>query len=362
MYRWWFDFFAGVRPGWQRMQSDFPNYWLGSRLMVEQHACDSLYHNDWFFRSPYGNMALQSKASFLRFLRRPPICFAVDSAPTPCGQTRVDGHQSASGSLDHLALWKDFRDEWAGCHRLGVGNGPGTDQQPLPRTGVSPDGSLHAVWVDSIPEGKTIVPGICFGIVAAIKYFPLVMLPEWLLKRRWKLIPDIRTHHHHAGFGFALQSGCTSLSGLPEPGRFRASGRTTGRTITLRDCFPILERAFHRLFLFDAAENPQPWFHAPMLLQLVRHGIPALLLFFGIVHARRLILRNASGAGVAILCLSMLVASPASASYHLLLLLFPMALLLEDETGRSRMSPASTRLSFLLLMESVGRRFSLENS
>lgn len=40
-------FLAGVRPGW-RMQSDFPNYWLGSKLLMERGDCDSLYDNQWF--------------------------------------------------------------------------------------------------------------------------------------------------------------------------------------------------------------------------------------------------------------------------------------------------------------------------
>ncbi len=81
----------------------------------------------------------------------------------------------------------------------------------------------------------------------------------------------------------------------------------------------------NRLFRFEADLNPAPWILAPMAARFIAAAVPAGLLALGVVWGRRAMregrVLDAVGACVAFA----LAASPFAASYHLVLLVVPVA-------------------------------------
>lgn len=346
-------FFAGVVPGWKKMQSDFPNYWLGSRLVTENPRCDRLYDNAWFQEQLAGH-GFREAGKFSPF---PPPTVFLFLPLTPFAPLEAKRIWMVVNLLLLAGTIRAF-------HRIS-GLSPTESTGWVLATGLALINNLYlgqvyllavAVmlygWIFFRSERK-LLAGTLFGLITAVKYFPLVVLPEWLMQRRWKPVS--------AFAGTLLVLGAASLY-APGPEAcndfFRRvvfahlDGKLEGQS-PFATAFQSWNALFHRLFLFDADLNPTPWFHSPLLLEICRHLVPAALLLAGGRQAWRLSRIQRPGLSVAIVALTVLTASPASASYHLLLVLFPLALLTEQGEDPKRTN-ARERMILLSVLACTG--------
>ena len=81
----------------------------------------------------------------------------------------------------------------------------------------------------------------------------------------------------------------------------------------------------NRLFRFEADLNPAPWLIAPMLARFIGAAVPAGLLALGVVWGRRAMREERVLDAIGVCAAFALAASPFAASYHLVLLVVPIA-------------------------------------
>lgn len=90
---------------------------------------------------------------------------------------------------------------------------------------------------------------------------------------------------------------------------------------------------FNRLFRFEPDLNPHPWMAAPLVARFTGAAISAGLLAIGVLAGRQAFLRGRVVEGAAVVIAFSLAASPFTASYHLVLLALPVAVVAARWTG-----------------------------
>ncbi len=63
------QFYAGIVPGWKNVESDFPNYYTASRIIIEGRDIDKLYDDQWF-NSRIKEYGIEQQGKFSPF---PPV-------------------------------------------------------------------------------------------------------------------------------------------------------------------------------------------------------------------------------------------------------------------------------------------------
>ncbi len=56
----------GISPGWNQVHSDFANYYVSSKLILEDESLDSLYDNEWF-KQKIKDHGIQTQGKFSPF-------------------------------------------------------------------------------------------------------------------------------------------------------------------------------------------------------------------------------------------------------------------------------------------------------
>ncbi len=179
-------------------------------------------------------------------------------------------------------------------------------------------------------QGKSTWSGIAFGIGAAVKYFPIIVLIEFAQRRQWKLMA-----------WFLVTVGLITLLGVTIIGfdvHVQFLQTVLGRHLSgdIQDPFsPTFQSwnsLFRRIFIYDPIRNP-----TPLVNSVLGYGVSlasvyistVLFLAAGLIQARRKFESFADSVQFALVCIGGLLLLPASATYHFLLLVPPLAILLK---------------------------------
>jgi hypothetical protein len=173
---------------------------------------------------------------------------------------------------------------------------------------------------------------MCFGLFLPIKYFPVVILVYFAFRKDWKvvlgggLVVSLIALVSVGALGWKIHEiflssvfGNHLVGVLSEQDPFTAS-------------FQSFDSLFRRLFVYDAALNPRPWFVFPAL-----HTIGVLVVKASIMLAALATLIKLARSGIAaaaapsigILGILTLLEAPATATYHFVLLWLPVGLLVQ---------------------------------
>lgn len=180
-------------------------------------------------------------------------------------------------------------------------------------------------------ERKPWLAGICFGLFAPIKYFPVVMLIYFAYRREWKVVLG------GAIAMLAVAALSIGVLGWTVHEEFLASvlGNHLLGKLGMQDpftaSFQSFDSLFRRLFIYDALSNPQPLAALPRLQSI---GVPvakALILVTAIAALSKLARRGTAAAAapsIGLLSVVALLLAPATATYHFVLLWLPVGLLI----------------------------------
>jgi Glycosyltransferase family 87 len=185
--------------------------------------------------------------------------------------------------------------------------------------------------------------GLCFGVFAPIKYFPMILLAGFALQRQWRVflggvvavgavgLVSIGVLGWKVHEIFLFDVLLNHLTGHLIPGpRFTA-------------IFQSFDTLFERLFILDPARNPHPWISAPQAVTAAIVSTKGLLVLSAAAALMRLARsRNARAIEptIGILGILVLLIAPGSGSYAFVLLWLPVALLINYFLCEGARAPA----------------------
>jgi hypothetical protein len=323
-----FHFYYGVIPAWTKVNSDFPNYYVSSRLLLEGKDLKKIYNDKWF-REKINYYGISEPGKFSPF--PPPTAFIMipEALLSPISAKRV----YILINLIVLVFTVHLLSKISGLsfiHSFIVVllSGAALINNFL-------FGQFYLILLlltlagyISLIRNNQSSAGILCGIGAAMKYFTLIYLPVLFFKKKWRtLVSFILTivllnicaliFFDFDTYGFFIKNVVLShLNGeLSSQSEFAVQ-------------FQSWNSFLRNLFIYDSFENRFPLINSLFLFNFFR--VLIYLLFPAATFLALYRLKEDKDfipAAVIILSFLIFVLSPASASYHLLLLILPVVLL-----------------------------------
>jgi hypothetical protein len=323
----------GIVPAMSNIDTDFPNYLTAAKIVADGGNVDRLYDDLWF----------QGQMRRYQIGHTPGGKFAPFPPPTalllvpltglePLNALRVMTAVSVLcliGSIILLAkilAWSRIDSAvfvllsgYAVLNTLRFG-------QPYILVSLSCILGYYA-----LVKGRPLLAGMCFGLFAPIKYFPVVILVYFAFRQRWRVVLG------GAAMILAVASLSVGVLGWKIHQDFLASvlrNHLTGNASILDPfsaAYQSFDTLFRRLFVFDAAVNPQPLFSSPSLASI---GAPITKAAIFLAAIAALVKLARSGAAtvtapaIGVLGILTLLLAPATATYHFVLLWLPVGLLI----------------------------------
>jgi len=195
--------------------------------------------------------------------------------------------------------------------------------------------------------------GLCLGVFAPIKYFPVIVLAGFALHRQWRVLlgggiaiaavasVSIGVLGWKVHQIFLLDVLLNHLTGHLIPGpRFTA-------------VFQSFDTLYERLFILDPARNPHPWLSAPLAATVAivsTKGVLVLAAAAALIHLARVRHVRAIEPTIGILAVLVLLIAPGSGTYAFVLLWLPVALLIDYFLSEPARVPAYLVLSTYALI------------
>jgi len=195
--------------------------------------------------------------------------------------------------------------------------------------------------------------GLAVGILAPIKYYPVIVLVGFAAHRQWRVLlgggiaiaavvlVSIGVLGWQVHQVFLLDVLFNHLAGHIDPGpAFTA-------------VFQSFDTLFNRLFIFDPTQNPHPLVAAPLAATVAIVGTKSLLVLVGAVTVTKLA-RSAAASAIAptigILGVLAFLIAPGSGTYAFVLLWLPVALLIDYFLSQRARVPAYLILAAYVLI------------
>jgi len=332
----------GIRSGWAVVNSDFANYYVAAQLVVQGKPMDKLYDNDWFQEQIKAN-GINTRGKFAPF---PPITawmLVPLSSASPLQAQRI--LLIINVLLVGISVWllqHMFHFPWrvAAILVLGAGQGFSNNVAFGQVYWIVAFSILLALYLEQ--RGLGWAAGILLGIWTAIKYIPVVFIFGFLL---------LAIKEYTSGQTMKMRSlRSTAGAGLVTVGilifaQYVFFGSEVMQTF-LREAFlPHLDGKLsgqgeyslpfqswdgllRHWFVPDPDYNPNPYFSWPAGRWVIK-----IVLLSGVVFSMAVAfyrLRSSSNFYYVALTLPILgamVLLPATATYHFILLVVPVALL-----------------------------------
>jgi len=339
----------GIVPAATRITSDFPSYFTAAKVVVADRGnVARLYDIPWFQEQMRRYQAGTPEGKFSPF-PPPTALLLVPLTPLrPLDALRVLTGVSvlcligsivllagslAWSTLDAAVLVLLSGSAILGALRLG---------QPYILVSASCILGYYA-YLRARPK----LAGACFGLFTPLKYFPVIFLVYFAFRRRWRVVVG------GAVIILVIVLLSVALLGWKIHEEFLTSvlGNHLAANLSLQDPFTARFQSFdtlyRHLFVYDARRNPEPLIVAPILCDVARLVTKGAI----VLVALAILIRQARAAGAAATAASLglfgivtLLIAPATATYHLVLLWLPVALLI-DTFLRAR----APRCAYLLL-------------
>ena len=322
-----------IVPAVSHVDTDFPNYLTAARIVVDGGPTDRLYDDEWFQQQMrhYG----LGNAEYGKFAPFPPptaLLLVPLAGLQPLAALRVLTAISvlclalATVLLAKILSWRYvdaasflLLSGYAVFNTLKFG-------QPYILVSLSCILGYYAYLKD-----RPLLAGLCFGIFVPIKYFPVVFLLYFAVRREWRVV-----------LGGALAIAAVMLASIVVLGprvheTFLASvlGHHLLGQISMQSPFTANFQSFdalsRRLFVFDPTANPQPWLTLPWLQPIALAVSKGAIAAVALATLLRVFPTGASAVApsIGILGVLTLLLAPATATYHFALLWLPVGLLMQ---------------------------------
>lgn len=318
--------YAGILRGWQ-MQSDFPNYYTSSRLLVKGIEVSRIYDNHWFteqltvhgFNQP-GKFTPFPPPTALLMIPLTPfdpltakriwlVMNVLLLIPTVFFIRKISGESRRFSWLLILVTG------------LGLANNFYLGQVYLL--------VLLALLAGHylITTNKEYTGAAIWGIAAAIKLIPVIFLLPFIFQKKWKPLAGFTAGFAAIHFITLLVTGKEVYANYFSVLANHLNGSIDGQSPYAYQ-FQSWNALLRNLFVYDEVQNQHPLIHFALLFQIGRLFIYAVVI---LIAAERIYdFRKHSDFTelvMAITGIAVFELLPASATYHFIMLLFPFLFL-----------------------------------
>jgi len=324
----------GVVPAMTTVGSDFPSYFTAAKIVADGGSVERLYDIPWFQeqmrhyqigKPAAGKFSPQPPPMALMLVpltRLEPLnalrVMTVVSVLCLVGSIVLLTRVLAWSALDAALLVLLSGSAILGALRLG---------QPY-----VPVSACCILGYYAYVRDRPWLAGACFGLFTPLKYFPVVILVYLAFRKRWRVV-----------VGGTLAILLVTLVSIAVLGwkihaQFLASvlGNHLVARLSMQDpftaSFQSFDTLFRRLFVFDATANPLPLVSAPFLQAagvLATKTAISLVTIATLVRLARRRGARATAPSIGLLGIATLLLAPATATYHMVLLWLPVALLVD---------------------------------
>jgi len=325
-----FHFRYGIIPAWSNLNSDFPNYYTSSKLLLDGKDLSKIYDDKWF-QQKINEYGIDEIGKFSPF--PPPTVFVMipEALFNPLTAKRIYLLLNIIVLFFTALLFRKVSN---------FGFIMSMNFILLSGTALINNfllGQFYLILLFLITLGyyfikseKEIMSGTFWGIGAAIKYFPLIFIPALLIKKKSKtvvtLLLVIFLINLIALFFFGVD---LYIEFINKVFFSHLNGELSSQSKYAVQ-FQSWNSLLLNIFVYDPIENPIPLINSPFLLSFVKVFI--YLFFISLSSYAMIKIRNDKqfiSKGISLSCIIVFVLSPASASYHLLLLSLPALLLID---------------------------------
>ncbi len=341
----------GIIPAFTGLATDFPNYYTASKLVLEGADLSRLYDDAWF-DSQIKSHGMEIEGKFSPF---PPLTMflmiPVAFLP-PEDALRVWTCINVAALLGVFLLLRRI-----------TGSPPAMLAAIILSAGAGLANNVRfGQWYVILlllmclgftfwKNGAVTLAGIMFGIGAAIKYFPILYLAIFLVRREWKGVAACLGTIALLNLVGVLLAGAQVYRTFFQDVLFNhLSGHLQN---PFSASFQSWQSLFRRLFVPDAALNPSPFVNWPSGLAAGTTLIAGSVLVYTLDRVFALQKDRTFGSlelQFALVTIMGLVLLPASATYHFVLLILPIAVLF----ARRDVFPGRTFFPIAMLYVALG--------
>lgn len=313
----------GIIPGWQKKPADFNNYYTAAKLVVDQKPIHQFYDYEWY-QNKAKQMGIEDGAKFSPF---PPITAYV-FVPLTFWDSLIAKRIWLAINVFLLIILPFRIKEITAWHLSKAALFISLFLFPI--SSCLSNGQLYFVISFLLLEvfgqfyfqNKHKQIGVIIGIFAALKYIPIFFL-GYAFKHPKKytiiftfiltvIIPNLIIYWiDPQSYSTFFQHFQSHLGGdLPGQGQYAIG-------------FQSINSLLNNMFVFNIAENPTPFINLPILKPIIKfslYGVILALIFLIFKNERYQI----TAPFVSIAIFGFFVLLPATASYHFLLLLWPL--------------------------------------
>ncbi len=326
-----FIFWKGVLPAFKEVNSDFANYYVSARMIVQHKPLDSLYNNAWFEKQIH-NMGIDTPGKFSPF---PPITAFV-MIPL-VGMSPIHAQQlftvinllllfGCTWLIRNITGWNwCFSSLLILVCGIGLANNIRFGQIYILILFLT----LLSHW--QLTHNRIIRPGITTSLLSAIKYFTIVYTPAyWLMGKRKYVIVAILSLTALVLFQFVFFGSVVMNDFLTTAFFPHLDGKLNGQG-DFHYQFQSWDSFLQFLFIYDPVYNPHPFFSFPAGKPIIKYLITSIVMM-GVFTGVKKIERSSSGQKInwfiGLIGTGAFVLLPATATYHFVMLVFPIAMLL----------------------------------
>jgi len=323
----------GLVPATSKIDTDFPNYFTAAKIVADGGDVDRLYDDLWFQgQMRHYQIGDTPGAKFAPFPPPTALLLVPLTGLQPLNALRVMTAVSVLCLICSIVLlakilsWSRLDaavfvllSGYAVFNALRFG-------QPYILASLSCVLGYYAFGKD-----KPLLAGMCFGLFAPIKYFPVVILIYFAFRKQWRVVLG------GAAMIAAVASVSVGVLGWKIHQDFLAGvfrNHLTGDASILDPfsaSYQSFDTLFRRLFVFDATANPQPFLSLPGLA-IIGTSITKASIFLAAIATLVKLARSGAATvtapSIGILGILILLLAPATASYHFVLLWLPVGLLI----------------------------------
>ena len=345
----------GIVPGWRVLNTDFPNYYLVARLLREGYSLDRIYDWIWLQRikDHWGlSQPLVGFAGLTPFSALPIVPLSWVSA-LAAKRLWIVVNLLLLGSTIELLNRTTFlgrRRIWLLCLLAII---------PLKTSFLL--GQMHLLVLSllvlayySHRTGKRILCGVCLSIAGALKIYPLLFAVYFLGKRQWRTaVTMLVAALMLLGIGYlfigsaAMNTYATQI--LPRS--------LQGEVLDPYSVHAASAAALlHRLFIFEPTLNPAPWLSFPTAYAVL-YPLWQLVVLVPLLALLRQQGKGSEPLQWAALVFALLLLSPVPATYHFVVAIFSIVLLVDFLLARQSNYVAAIAV---VLYSAIAGRFWIE--